>query len=254
MRDNISAIVLAGGKGRRLGGREAKVMRPANGKPLLRYVLDALDFLPRENIIIVVGYGRDEVTASFPGYRYAVQEEQLGTGHAALCAQAELDQIALNQTAPGSAVIVCCGDMPLLRRESYIELTERHLSEGRDCTILSGESATPLSFGRVIRSRDGTFLKIAEARDCTPEELLVTELNSGVYAFSPEKLFPALRALSRENAQGEYYLTDAPGLIKAGGGSVGIYKKDLREEILGVNTPDDLALAEKLLAAREGAG
>ncbi|MDR2421466.1 MAG: NTP transferase domain-containing protein [Oscillospiraceae bacterium] len=242
---DISAIVLAGGRGRRLGGGGAKVMRQANGRPLLRYVLDALGFLPRENIIIVAGFGREGVTAAFPGYAFAVQEEQLGTGHAALCAAPAL------RDSRGT-VIVCCGDMPLVRRESYAELARRHVSGGFDCTILSGESDIPLPFGRVVRSPDGGFLKIAEERDCSPGERLITELNSGVYAFSAERLFPALRALSRGNAQGEYYLTDAPGLIKAGGGRVGIYRKDLREEILGVNTPDDLARVERILKEREG--
>jgi bifunctional N-acetylglucosamine-1-phosphate-uridyltransferase/glucosamine-1-phosphate-acetyltransferase GlmU-like protein len=241
---DISAIVLAGGRGRRLGGSEAKVMRRANGRPVLWYVLDALGFLPRENIIIVAGYGRESVMAAFPGFAFAVQAEQLGTGHAALCAAPALG-------ARRGTVIICCGDMPLVRRESYEELLDRHISGGCDCTILSGASDAPLPFGRVIRSPDGEFLKIAEERDCSPGELLVTELNSGVYAFRAEALFPALRALSRDNAQGEYYLTDAPGLIKAGGGRVGICKKDLREEILGVNTPEDLALAERLLRERE---
>jgi bifunctional UDP-N-acetylglucosamine pyrophosphorylase/glucosamine-1-phosphate N-acetyltransferase/UDP-N-acetylglucosamine pyrophosphorylase len=239
---DIKAVILAGGRSKRLGGG-AKALRQANGRPLLGYVLDALGFLPRENIIIVVGYERERVIETFPGFSYAVQEEQLGTGHAALCAEGSLAGF-------NGSVLVCCCDMPLVKQESYRELIELHKSKKNDCTLLSSESDTPQSFGRVVRSPGGDFLKITETRDCTPEELLITELNSGVYVFSAERLFPALRSLSRENAQGEYYLTDAPGLIKNAGGRVGIYKKELREEILGVNTPEQLAQAERILAAR----
>ncbi|MDR0445637.1 MAG: NTP transferase domain-containing protein [Oscillospiraceae bacterium] len=248
---DIKAVVLAGGLGKRLttdGGGDAaapipKAMRQASGKPLLRYVLDALDFLPREDIIIVVGYGRERVLRAFPEYAYAVQEQQLGTGHAALCAEAAL-------AGYDGTLIVCYGDMPLVRRESYTELVLLHREEGNDCTILSSASDIPLPFGRIVRSADGKFLKITETSDCTPEELLITELNSGVYVFSAKKLFPALHRLSNQNSQGEYYLTDALAGIKNSGGRVGVYKKDMREEIIGVNTPEDLAEVERLLALR----
>src|SRR5699024_7908364 len=150
------AVILAAGKGTRLqteGCDLPKVMREALGKPLLQYVLDALDFIPRENITLVVGYKKEKVLQAFPDLRYAVQQEQLGTGHAVLYARDSFAQF-------DGGVLVCCGDMPLIRRETYMALAEAHFRQGNDCTILSGTSSLPLPYGRIVRTPSGGFLKM----------------------------------------------------------------------------------------------
>ena len=240
----VKAVVLAAGKGTRLQSEESdvpKVMRKVHGKPLLRYVLDALSFVEKKDTVIVVGYKKDEITDSFKGYTYAEQSEQLGTGHAVMAAAPELQGF-------GGAVLVCYGDMPLIRRDTYRSLIKAHIGQDNDCTILTGESDVPLPFGRIIRDSDGGFLSVVEDSDCTPEQLAITELNSGVYAFRAPLLLNALGSLKPENSQGEYYLTDVPTIMRAGGARVGIYKRNLGDEIIGVNTAEQLAQVEAILS------
>lgn len=242
----IKAVVLAAGKGTRLqteGITLPKVMRQAAGKPLLGYVLDALSFLPKENIILVVGYRREDVEKAFPEYPAAVQAEQLGTGHAVQCAAPCLEGFS-------GHVLVCCGDMPLMKRSTYETLCRVHEESGNACTVLSGLSDEELPYGRVIRAADGGFARIVEDRDCTPEEKAVRELNAGVYLFRAGDLFEALGHLRCDNAQSEYYLTDVPAWLLEHGGRVGVCSACTPEEMLGVNTPAQLELVEQTILQR----
>ena len=244
--ENVRAIVLAAGKGTRFvteGEPLPKVMRRALGRPVLAYVLDALDFIPPQDITLVVGYMREKVLEAFPACSHAVQEQQLGTGHAALSARAALEGF-------DGDVLIAAGDMPLIGRETYLALLETHRRDGNDCTVLSGCLDEPGSFGRVLRKPDGSFDRIVEARDCTPEQYAVKEVNSSIYAFRAAALLPALLALKNENAQSEYYLTDTPDIILRGGGRVGISDSWRAEDMTGVNTPADLQAVEKALLAR----
>lgn len=240
----IKAIVLAAGKGTRLqteGCEIPKVMRLAAGRPLLAYVKDALDFIPASRIVLVVGYLREQVMEAFPDCAFAIQEQQLGTGHAVASAQAELENF-------DGDVLVCCGDMPLIRRDTYLALTELHTQQGNACTLLSGTSDSELPYGRIVRGEDGQFSAIVEERDCTPEQKQIRELNSGVYMFRAQALLEMLGKLRTDNAQGEYYLTDVPALMQQAGLKVGVCFRELGNEILGVNTPEQLALVSDLLA------
>lgn len=243
----IKAIVLAAGKGTRLqteGITLPKVMRTAAGRPLLAYVLDALSFLPREDTILVVGYRKEDVQRAYPDYPTAVQTEQLGTGHAVQCAAEALDGFT-------GSVLVCCGDMPLMKQETYKSLCRAHADEGNVCTLLSGLSQEELPYGRVIRDGDGAFARIVEDRDCTPEEKAVRELNAGVYLFRAPELFEALGHLRCDNAQGEYYLTDVPAWLLERGGKVGVCCACTPEEMLGVNTPAQLEQVERAILRRK---
>lgn len=240
----IKAIVLAAGKGTRLqteGCAIPKVMRLAAGRPLLAYVKDALDFIPAAHIVLVVGYLREQVMDAFPDCAFAIQEQQLGTGHAVASAQAELEHF-------DGDVLVCCGDMPLIRRETYLALVDQHAQQGNCCTLLSGTSDSDLPYGRIVRGDDAQFTAIVEQRDCTPEQLQIRELNSGVYMFRAQALLEMLGRLRADNAQGEYYLTDVPALMRQAGLKVGVCCRELGNEILGVNTPEQLELVSKLLS------
>lgn len=242
----VKAVVLAAGKGTRLqteGITLPKVMRQAAGRPLLAYVLDALSFLPKENTVLVVGYGREDVEAAYPDYPAALQAQQLGTGHAVQCAAPMLEGFE-------GSVLVCCGDMPLMKKETYMSLCRTHEEDGNVCTVLSGVSEEELPYGRVIRDAQGGFARIVEDKDCTPEEKLVRELNAGVYLFRAPELFRALSHLRCDNAQGEYYLTDVPAWLLENGGKVGICNTCTPEEMLGVNTPAQLEQVERTILQR----
>ena len=244
---NVKAIVLAAGKGTRLQTDEydaPKVMRAVCGKPLLGYVLDALGFINKEDIIIVVGYKKEQIIDKFGDYPTAIQAEQLGTGHAVMAAAEHIEGF-------DGSVLVCYGDMPALTRGRYEELAKTHFEHQNDCTILTGESDGALAFGRIVRDRNGDFVEVVEERDCTPEQLSITELNSGVYMFRASELLKALKGLKRDNSQGEYYLTDAPAIIRENGLKVGLYHCNLGDEIIGVNTLEQLAQVEEILTSKQ---
>ena len=239
----IKAVVLAAGKGTRMmteTNTMPKVLRLACGKPLLYYVLKTLQFVPKEDTILVVGYRREDVIAAFPDYPHAVQDPQLGTGHAVRCAKAELEGF-------DGTVLICYGDMPLLKEEVYRGLLTEHERTGSVCTLLSGTTEEKLPYGRVLKDENGEFLQVVEDRDCTLEQKAIRELNVGIYAFDCKELLACLDLLRNNNAQQEYYLTDVPALMKQRGGKVSVYTAELNEQILGVNTPEQLAIAEKYL-------
>lgn len=249
MSEPLKAVVLAAGKGTRLrteGIDLPKALRLANGKPLLGHVLEQLaPIVPREDTVLVVGYEGDKVVAAFPGYPKVYQSPQLGTGHAVQCAEGMLKDFC-------GHILICYGDMPLLPRQAYERLLEQHIREGNACTLMAGVADRPLPFGRVIRNADGGFEKIVEDRDCTEAEKEIKELNAGVYVFESTQLWRALTTLRPNNAQGEYYLTDAPLFLVSQGEKVGVCAACTAEDMIGVNDIDQLHQVEEILKGREG--
>jgi len=244
--NNIKALVLAAGKGTRLrteGINLPKVMRLADGKPLLHYVLTALDFLPQEDVILVVGYRKEAVLEAYSQYPHAVQEVQNGTGHAVQCAAHLLENF-------DGHVLICCGDTPLMQRETFQSLVDIHLKDCDSCTLLSAVLDEGGNYGRVLREEDGSFKCIVEARDCTPEQAAVREVNVGAYLFHVPELLNALSQLKTDNAQGELYLTDCPAIIKAAGHRVGLCDTCSAREMLGVNTVEQLQEVEDILRGK----
>lgn len=247
MNEPIKAIVLAAGKGTRLhteGVDLPKVLRVAAGRPLLSYVLEELNFLDPKDILLVVGYEAEQVIAAFPGYNKVYQSPQLGTGHAVQCAEGALKGFE-------GHILICYGDMPLLPKSAYEKLIREHLEKGNACTLMAGVADQPLPYGRVIRNEEGDFLRIVEDRDCTPEEKEVKELNVGVYVFDARQLWRALTTLRPNNAQGEYYLTDAPVWLAKQGEKVGVCAACTAQEMLGVNTAEQLQQVEIYIEGRE---
>lgn len=239
----MKAIILAAGKGKRLGSEEAmlpKVMRSANGKPLLRYVLDAVDFLERQDIILVVGYMMDRITGVFPEYPYCVQYEQKGTGHAVMCAGELLSDY-------DGKVVVLCGDAPLIKKDTLKRLSDFHSANGYDCTILSCKVNKELKLGRITRNSDGSFSGIVENQDCSAQQKKITEYNTGIYIFDSKKLFESLDELGCDNNQNEYYLTDVPGIFMKKAYKVGVLPEADENELMGANTIEDLNEIERIL-------
>ncbi|MHC1694498.1 MAG: NTP transferase domain-containing protein [Eubacteriales bacterium] len=239
----MKAIILAAGKGKRLGSEEAmlpKVMRRANNKPLLEYVLNSVDFLEKADIILVVGYMMNKITSAFPEYPFCVQDEQKGTGHAVKCAEELLKDYSGN-------VMVLCGDAPLTKKSTLKKLMDFHESCGNDCTILSSHVDKELKLGRIVRDMSGAFIGIVENQDCDSEQIKITEYNTAIYIFDSKKLFASLNELRCDNKQNEYYLTDVPKIFMNKSYKVGVLPEADEYELMGANTIEDLLEIERIL-------
>lgn len=241
---NITGVVLAAGKGVRMRSRLSKVLHPVAGMPMVSHVIGAAQAAGAHKLVLVVGHGRQEVMAALKGQAisFVVQEQQLGTGHALLQAKPEVGAEDL--------VLVLAGDTPLLQAGSLRTLIEFHQANRASATVLTAQLPDPYGYGRIIRDAEGSLVKIVEEKDATPEERLVQEINSGMYCFDYE-VFSALENLTPENAQGEYYLTDALTALKKMGRRVLAVQAAQEDDIYGINDRVQLAFAEKKMQRRK---
>jgi len=240
------AVVLAAGSGTRMRSELPKVLHPAAGRPLLAWVLDAARGAGCDGIVVVVGHGAERVReeTAAPDVRFALQAEQLGTGHA-------LAQAAPLVAAGGAAtLLVLSGDVPLIRPATLAALADAAEAPGTWGALAAVELPEPGALGRVVSAADGAFERIVEARDASPEELAKQTANAGLYAFPAPEVFALLGRVGSDNAQGEFYLTDAPGLAAADGHRVAVVTLADASEGWGVNTPDELARVDRALVAR----
>gem|GEM_PF-328723 len=240
----VSAVILAAGKGTRMGSDLAKVLHPLVGKPLVSHVLGTCAALGLGQRIVVVGHQRETVAelAQREGALSAVQDQQLGTGHAVRCAEA---------IATGTTILVLCGDCPLTPASLLQELLAKHAATGAACTVIAARLADPAKYGRmIVDPTTGRLRRIVEWKDASESERAIDLINSGIYAFHAADLWRCLAQLRPDNAQGEYYLTDVISLLVAEGRPVELVITDDHLAVLGVNTPADLAEAGRLLALR----
>ncbi|WP_214627124.1 bifunctional UDP-N-acetylglucosamine diphosphorylase/glucosamine-1-phosphate N-acetyltransferase GlmU [Paenibacillus agaridevorans] len=238
------AIVLAAGQGKRMKSKLYKVLHPVCGKPMVGHVLDTVKAANCEKVVVIVGHGAEKVKAYLgDAAEYALQGEQLGTGHAVLQAKELIGDI-------DGTTIVVCGDTPLVRASTVEAMLKLHEESGAAATVLTASFAYPAGYGRVIRGEDGTVRRIVEQKDCSAEEAAVLEINTGTYCFDNRKLFEALANVKNENAQGEYYLTDVVGLLKSAGEVVQGYCTSDLAEAIGVNDRVALAEAERFMRER----
>jgi bifunctional UDP-N-acetylglucosamine pyrophosphorylase / glucosamine-1-phosphate N-acetyltransferase len=233
---DLAAVVLAAGKSTRMKSQLAKVLNPIMGKPMLAYSLDTLQHLGLAKIVVVVGHQAETVKTQFSQYpvEFVTQEPQLGTGHAVQVAATVLD-------GRQSTIVVLCGDVPLLQAETIRELYHHHQASGAAVTILTVELPEPDSYGRIVKDPHGHVIKIVEARDATPAELSIREINTGIYCFQFPFLSEALQTLRPDNDQKELYLTDLIAAARARNLQVSSLKTMDEQSFQGINTRVELA-------------
>ena len=241
---NRMAVVLAAGKGTRMRSDLYKVLHTVCGLPMVEHVIRAVKQSGVTQVVSIVGHGAEQVKEVLQdASQYALQREQLGTGHAVLQAKDLLGNQEGN-------TLVICGDTPLLTGDTLTELFAYHEQSGARATILTALADDPTGYGRVIRSASGDVLKIVEQKDASPEELAVQEINTGTYVFDNQALFSALSQVTNENAQGEYYLPDVIEIMKSQGDAVSAHIMSDMNEALGVNDRVALARATDLMGRR----
>lgn len=249
---NLDVLILAAGLGTRMRSNLAKVLHRLDGRPLVNHVCRTATALAPRKIYVVVGHQGEEVKQAVleelgenqSGFVW--QKEQLGTGHAVNSARQFLEN-------EDSTLLVLSGDVPMIRAETLAALVQQHRThrgKGAACTILTVKLEDPTGYGRVVRDDEGLFEKIVEQKDADSEERKIKEVNSGIYCFNTKKLFAALSKVSNENAQGEYYLTDVPALLRDAGDDVSLYNHTDAREVAGINNRVELAEMERILRQR----
>lgn len=238
------AVVLAAGKGTRMKSELYKVLHTINGISMVEHVLRAVQQSNVERIVTIVGHGAETVRDVLADQsEFALQEEQLGTGHAVLQAK------DLLKDEEGSTLVIC-GDTPLFSAETLNQLFEFHEESNAKGTILTAIAEDPAGYGRVVRQSDKEVSRIVEQKDANEEEQAITEINTGTYVFNNKALFEALDKVGNENAQGEYYLPDVISIMKEAGDTVKAFTMDNFDEAIGVNDRIALAEATRLMTKR----
>ncbi|MDH7478827.1 MAG: bifunctional UDP-N-acetylglucosamine diphosphorylase/glucosamine-1-phosphate N-acetyltransferase GlmU [Syntrophomonadaceae bacterium] len=240
----VMAVVLAAGHGKRMKSRLPKVLHRVGGRYMVQHVLEALKGAGVSESVLVVGHGAELVREALgPGYRYAVQAEQLGTGHAVLQAEPVIGEGC-------DTVMVVCGDTPLLSGETLRRLLLHHRESGAAATVLSAVFSDPTGYGRIIRNQAGELERIVEESDASAEVRRIAEGNTGTYCFSREHLFAALKELSPDNAQGEYYLPDVLPVMRRRQLKVVAAALAGEEEARGINSRQQLAEVGQIMRRR----
>jgi UDP-N-acetylglucosamine pyrophosphorylase len=239
---SLAVLIMAAGKGTRMKSELAKVLHALNARPMIHYVLDTAFALTPDKVVLIIGHQAEAVKEATKCYRvdYALQSPQLGTGHAVMQAESALKEF-------DGEVIVLSGDVPLTKVQTLQSLLNVHREKKAVATVLTAVLDNPTGYGRVIRGEQGDVLKIVEHKDASPAELAITEINSGIYVFNKQKLFDALKHISNDNAQGEYYLPDVFKIFFSQGERIAAVPAPNFDEIRGINTPEQLKEAEAIL-------
>ena len=242
----ITVVILAAGLGKRMKSPKAKVLHEVLGRPMVEYVVATARKIAGDAVVVVVGHQAEEVRRVVSRAAEAVfvhQEQQLGTGHAVMCALPHL-------RAECEQVLVLCGDVPLVTESTLNDLIADHERAQRDATLLAVEVDHPFGYGRVLLDHRRQICGIVEEADATDAQRAIKTINSGIYCLKRGFLAEALPRLTRRNVQGEFYLTDIIRIGYDTGRSIGVCHGHDPQEILGINTPDDLARVEAILKER----
>ncbi len=241
---NLTAVILAAGKGTRMKSKLPKVLHKVGGHPMLEHVMDAAEAAGCRDNVVVIGHGAELVRELVVDRaRIALQAEQLGTGHAVLQAADTLKDFT-------GTVMILCGDTPLLEADELQKFYAEHVKSGAAATVMSALMDDPFGYGRILRDANGDVAGIVEQKDASEEQKQIKEINTGNYCVEAPLLFEVLRTLGNNNAQGEYYLTDVLAKLRAMGKKVGGVITADSEMIMGVNSRRQLAEAESVMRRR----
>lgn len=243
------AVVMAAGKGTRMRSGLPKVVHEVADRPMVCHVVEACLAAGCERVVAIVGYQQERVREALACFgdrvRYAVQAEQLGTGHAVQCAASELDGLP-----PETPVLVLAGDGPLIRTETIEALLTLHRESHAAAILATSVIEDPTGYGRIVRDRDGRLVGIVEQKNATPEQLAIREVNPSYYCFRLGAMLSALEKVERNEASGEYYITDVPSILMESGERVEVIDAVPPEDVLSINTPEQLAEVDRILRDR----
>jgi len=235
----INAIILAAGKGTRMNSDLPKCAHKIIDKPMVKYVINVLQEVKIDQIVTVIGYGKEKIIEILGNdSQFVEQKEQLGTAHAVMQAAPILENKA-------GITIIAIGDMPFIRKETIYALLINHMKEAADLTVLTVDHPQPYGYGRIIRDSNDQVAAIVEERDCTKGQTLIKEINSSVYAIDNEKLFKYIKLINNHNDQNEYYLTDLVRVFNEKKLKVCAYKTNDYNELSGINTKSQLLEMEQ---------
>jgi UDP-N-acetylglucosamine diphosphorylase/glucosamine-1-phosphate N-acetyltransferase len=239
-------VILAAGMGKRMKSRKAKVLHKILGKPMIMYVVETARKVAGNDVILVIGNQAEKVRAIVSENEeviYALQKEQLGTGHAVLCALPYIPDYA-------QEVVILCGDVPLITSDTIIRFIEDHVKAKRDLSLLAVEMENPEGYGRILLDENRQVYGIIEEADASDEQKEIKIVNTGIYCLKKELLSDLLQKIKSDNVQGEYYLTD---IVKIGYNEervVGAMVCSDCEEVVGINNSQDLMTAESIMRSR----
>jgi len=242
-RNDLSTIILAAGKGARMKSDLVKVLHPLLGIPMLSYPIDlSLNGINSGKTIVVVGYQGERIRSRFTDGRltFVDQGDPIGTGHAVLCTENHLKGFK-------GTILILCGDVPLLKAVTLRRFIDTHKGNGGAITVMTAVLEAPTGYGRIVRMDGGLVQGIVEEKDASPPEMSIKEINTGIYCVDSPFLFEALKQVSADNAQGEYYLTDIVAIANERSQEAYAFPVEDSTEVMGINTRVDLAKADEIL-------
>ncbi|NVM20763.1 MAG: NTP transferase domain-containing protein [Desulfobacterales bacterium] len=243
--EDVAAIILAAGQGTRMKSDQAKVLHEIAGAPMIRYVVEAA-LAVVDTIVVVIGHQAEAVRkglAPYPLLRFAVQKEQLGTGHAVMTAIPEVPESIKD-------VAILCGDTPFIRPQTIRTLIDHHKAGKGYLTLVATRLEEPLGYGRIVSGANGDVVRIVEESDASPSQKQITTVNTGTYCMNIDFLKRSLPGLNNDNAKGEFYLTDVVERAYLKGCPASLVRVRDTVEVLGVNTSEELAKAETFVQQR----
>lgn len=242
--NNLTAVILAAGKGTRMKSRKAKVLHEVFFKPMIHHVMDTVQETKVQKTAVIVGHQQDWVLDSLRDYTFIPvhQKEQLGTGHAVLCAE--------TACSDADTVLILCGDTPLIRAETLDAMIDQHQKNGSTLTLMTTLIDNPFGYGRILRDSEGNVSAIVEEKDADDAQRQIKEINAGIYLVDRSFLFNALKNVGTNNSQGEVYLTDIVSIANEAGHRVDKFLHDCPIDVLGVNSRVELAEAHREIQKR----
>ncbi|RPH52879.1 MAG: nucleoside-diphosphate-sugar pyrophosphorylase [Desulfobacteraceae bacterium] len=248
MTSKLAAVILAAGLGKRMKSDKAKVLHEINGKPMVMYVIETAKKIVGNNIVVVIGNQAEkvsEIVSKEYEVIFALQQDQLGTGHAVKCALPFLPEYS-------EQVLILCGDVPLLSYHTLKNLYEEHIKSNRDISVVAVETVNPKGYGRILLDNENNVSGIVEEIDATDRQRQIKIINSGIYCVKKEFLQYSLNKISSNNAQKEFYLTDIINIGYNYNKNVGAFIGQDNEELLGINSVQDLMAIEHIIRKRSG--